>query len=118
MRKNRVFRVVKMVFFGIVAVTVVGFVVMGLWNVLMPAIFAVHTISFWQAIGLFLLGKILLGGFGRPHFGGGPHMRRHMLERWERMTPEEREKFKLGIRRGCGFGHEREASERQTQAQA
>jgi len=57
----------------------------------MPALFGWHLISFWQALGLLVLSKILLGGFrGRP----GPRMfwRRRMMERWAQMTPEEREK--------------------------
>jgi len=40
-----------------------GYVTMYLWNWLMPAIFGLTTITFWQAIGLGLLSKLLLGGF-------------------------------------------------------
>ena len=40
-----------------------GFVIMYLWNWLMPAIFGLTTITFWQAIGLGLLSKLLFGGF-------------------------------------------------------
>ncbi|MDQ2843286.1 MAG: hypothetical protein M3Y72_20065 [Acidobacteriota bacterium] len=83
---------------------------MSLWNVLMPGIFNVRTISFWQALGLLLLSKILFGGF-RPSVGGGGRWRRRMIERWEQMTPEEREKFKQGMRRGCGSRQNVEAAE-------
>lgn len=41
-----------------------GYALMYLWNWLMPAIFGLTTITFWQAIGLCLLSKILFGGFG------------------------------------------------------
>lgn len=41
-----------------------GYVVMYLWNWLMPAIFGLTAITFWQAIGLGLLAKLLFGGFG------------------------------------------------------
>lgn len=41
-----------------------GYVIMYLWNWLMPAIFGLTTITFWQAIGICLLSKILFGGFG------------------------------------------------------
>ena len=41
-----------------------GYVVMYLWNWLMPVIFGLTTITFWQAIGLGLLAKLLLGGIG------------------------------------------------------
>jgi hypothetical protein len=92
-------KVLKLAALGGVVVAAVTFVVMSLWNVLMPGIFAVHTISFWQALGLLVLSKILFGGF-RPGMRGGPRWRRSMRERWEKMTPEERENFKRGMR--CG----------------
>ncbi|MFT5780334.1 MAG: hypothetical protein ACI837_003296 [Crocinitomicaceae bacterium] len=41
-----------------------GFIIMWLWNGLMPELFGLTTISYWQGIGLFILAKILLGGFG------------------------------------------------------
>ena len=101
MKSYRFLRVLKIALFATLAVAAAGFVVMSLWNILMPGIFAVPSISFWQALGLLVLSKILFGGF-RPHSGGGPRWRRRMMERWEQMTPEEREKFKQGMRRGCG----------------
>jgi hypothetical protein len=101
MKRYRLLRVLKIALFATLAVTAFSFLVMSLWNVLMPGIFAVRTISFWQALGLLVLSKILFGGF-RPHTGGGPRGRRRLMERWEQMTPEEREKFKQGMRRGCG----------------
>jgi len=99
MKKYRFLRALKVALFGALAVAVVSFVVMSLWNVLMPGIFAVHAITFWQALGLLALSKLLFGGF-RGFAGGGPRWRRRMLERWEQMTPEEREKFKQGMRGG------------------
>jgi Ca2+/H+ antiporter, TMEM165/GDT1 family len=101
MRKNRILRGIKIVFFVLLAATVFSFAVMGLWNRLMPAIFGLHAISFWQALGLLVLSKIFFGGFrGRPGFG--MRWRERMMERWEQMTPEEREKFQSGMRAGCG----------------
>ena len=108
MKKYRFLRVLKIGVFAIVAATAVSFLVMSLWNVLMPGIFALRAITFWQALGLLILSKILFGGF-RPYRGGGPHWRRRIMERWERMTPEEREKFKQGMRRGCGRGQTADA---------
>ena len=108
MRRYRFLRILRFALFAIVAVTVVSFVVMSLWNVLMPGIFGVRAISFWQALGLLILSKLLFGGF-RPSRGAGPLWRRRMMERWENMTPEERERFKRGIRRGCGFRQNVEA---------
>lgn len=116
MKRYRLLRVLKIALFAAVAVTLFSFLVMGLWNILMPGIFAVRAISFWQALGLLVLCKILFGGF-RP-YGGGPRWRRRMMERWEQMTPEEREKFKLGMRRGCGRGQTAETPNRGAKVQA
>ena len=100
MRGRRVFRVLKVVAIAIIAFTVFGFVVTHLWNYLMPGLFGLRMITFWQAVGLMVLGRLLFGGF-RPGFGGAP-WRRHMMMRWEQMTPEEREKFREGMRGRCG----------------
>jgi hypothetical protein len=104
MRRNRIARGLRFVAFAALAAAVFGYVVMRLWNWLMPALFGWHVIGFWQALGILLLRKILFGGFrGRPM--RGMHWRRRMMERWEKMTPEEREKFREGLRGRCGpFG--------------
>jgi len=44
-----------------------GFVVKILWNGLMPDLFGLKVITFWQAFGLILLAKILFGGHGHGH---------------------------------------------------
>jgi hypothetical protein len=90
-----------------------GGIVMLLWNWLAPALFGLPLINFWQALGLLALCRILFGGFG---MGGGGHrnsrsrmrgkfderFRERMSERWEQMTPEERERFRQGMRSGGG----------------
>ncbi|TBN04904.1 hypothetical protein EYD45_06480 [Hyunsoonleella flava] len=57
-----------MIIFGIIAITglaiLFGFVLMWLWNWLMPELFDLPTVTYWQAVGLFILLKILLGGCG------------------------------------------------------
>lgn len=102
MRGRWFLRILRGLAIAIVAFTVFGFVVSQLWNYLMPTLFGLHTITFWQAVGLVVLGRLLFGGF-RPPFGGAP-WRRRMMERWEQMTPEEREKFRQGLRGRCGWG--------------
>jgi len=97
---NRIARVIKILVIGIIAIVVLGFVVMGLWNWLMPAIFGLRTISYWQALGLVVLSKLLFGGF-HSHAGRNGHWRRRMRERWEHMTPEERERFRAGMGAFC-----------------
>ena len=104
MKKHWLLRGMKFVLFAVLFFTMFSFVVMNLWNWLMPALFGWRLITFWQAVGVLILSKILFGGFrGRP----GRHMfwRHRMMERWEHMTPEEREKFRQAVRGRCGsFG--------------
>ena len=105
--------VVKMMMFAVVFflvfVPLFGYVVMRLWNWLMPGLFGWHMIGFWQAIGILVLSKILFGGFHGRH-GGHMHWRRRMTERWEQMTPEEREKLRQSMHGRCGpFGPPAEA---------
>jgi Ca2+/H+ antiporter, TMEM165/GDT1 family len=82
-----------------------GELVMHLWNWLLPGLFGWRQITFWQALGLLLLCRILFGGLGvrgshRSHMRS--RMRERMAERWEQMTPEEREKVRERWGR-CGF---------------
>ena len=101
MRKYRFLRAAKFIPVVVVGSAVFGFIIQHLWNWLMPAILGLHAITFWQAIGLFVLSKILFGGFHRHESRG--RWGRQMNERWAQMSPEEREKFRLGMRgwRGC-----------------
>ena len=89
-----------------------GWIVALLWNGLLPPLFGWRTVTFWQALGLLVLCRILFGGLGfRGSHGSG--VRRRMAERWERMTPEERERFRQGLRSRCGFGPPADESKRQ-----
>ena len=108
MRQHGKFRGWKIAIIAIPAlfvfVGVFGFVVMSLWNWLMPLLFGLRLITFWQALGVLILSRILLGGF---HGRSGGNWRRRMMERSElraymQMTPEEREKFREGLRQRCG----------------
>jgi hypothetical protein len=94
-------RGLKFMAFAAIAVAAVGAVVMGLWNALLPDLFGWHMIGYWQAVGLLVLSKILLGGL-RGGSGHGMHWRGRLMERWDQMTDEERAKFRDGMRRGCG----------------
>ncbi|MFA6954355.1 MAG: hypothetical protein WC538_00635 [Thermoanaerobaculia bacterium] len=85
----------------VIFVAIGGTVVRELWNWLAPSLFGLKTITFWQALGLLALCRILFGGFGLH----GSHRadRRRMFERWEAMSPEERERFREGLRGRCGY---------------
>jgi hypothetical protein len=89
-----------------------GEVVRLLWNWLLPPLFGWREITFWQALGLLALCRILFGGYG--HRGGSRSyagVRRKMADRvadrvatrLEQMTPEERERFRQRLRERCGF---------------
>ena len=88
--------------------SLVSFSVMTLWNCLIPGIFGYSVITFWQAMGLFVLCKLLFGfgrGGGKGCCGGGggaPWMRRKMEEKLANMSPEEREEFKQKMKDRCG----------------
>jgi len=100
MRKKRFIRALKFLPIAMLFIALFGLIVMSLWNWLMPALFGWKVVTFWQAIGLVILSKILFGGFrGGPR---GMHWRHRMMERWDKMTPEERERFREGIRNTFG----------------
>ena len=103
--KTRTFK-----FIGGFTVAVAGFsaITMLLWNALLPNIFGIACINFWQALGLLVLGRILFSGIG----GGSPmHMhgdrKNFIREKWMKMTPEERREFFRNHHRGMKqFGME------------
>ncbi|MBK5123536.1 hypothetical protein IQ288_27165 [Burkholderia sp. R-69980] len=90
----------------LVGIAVLGWMVMTLWNWVIPALFiGGRSIDYLHAMGLLILSRILFGGF-RGH--GGCHGRRHW-RRWERMTPEERENFQKNLSSADGKRREDQA---------
>ena len=85
----------------VVFIAIGGEVVRLLWNWLLPPLFGWRQITFWQGVGLLALCRILFGGFGGRGFSR-TSVRRRIAERWEGMTPEEREKFRQAMRSRCG----------------
>jgi len=77
--ERRSIKAIKIIGFGILAIAIMslfGFVVKWLWNGLMPDIFGLKEITYWQGVGLLVLGRILLGGFGGQSDSGRNHKRR------------------------------------------
>ena len=71
-----------------------GLVVQQLWNWLTPVLFGWHQVTFWQALGLLALCRILFGGFGRGmHHAGSRHR-----------SSEDKERFRQAIRMRFGLG--------------
>ena len=92
-RWKRLILVAPLVILGMLLfIAVGGGIVQFLWNWLLPPLFGWREISFWQALGLLALSRILFGGLGR----GGSHR--------SNRTPEERERFRQAMRKRFGFG--------------
>jgi hypothetical protein len=90
-------KIIGMIGIGVILVFAFTMAVMYLWNWLVPDLFSGPVITFWQALGLLALSKILFSGFGK---GGGhsghwkSHWKSRWSEKWGTMSPEERERFK------------------------
>ena len=103
MKRNRMFKAVRMVSFLAAIVLLAGVAVMLLWNALVPAIFDGPQITWIQALGLLILARLLAGG--RGHSGFGAYRRGRWRERWESkiasMSPDERKKWQAEFGRSC-----------------
>jgi hypothetical protein len=98
---NKGLRILAWVAVGLLAVLLFGLVTMSLWNWLIPVLFNGPVINFWQALGLFVLSKILFcgwGGRGHCHGHHGPrseeHWKTRFYNKFSSMTPEERAALK------------------------
>ncbi len=97
--KNNKHRKGLHVLFMLFALAAIPAIIMLLWNWLIPSIIGWSAISYWQALGLFILSRLFCGGvgrhgvghhgFGMPH-GEHPHLFR---EKFKNMSPEERKDF-------------------------
>ena len=104
MRRRRLILIAPLAILGMLLfIAIGGEVVLHLWNWLLPPLFGWPEITFWKALGLLALCRILFGGFGF-HGSGRSNMRRRMEERCANMTPEERERFRERMRARWGFG--------------
>jgi hypothetical protein len=102
MKRRRTLRVLTIAGFVLVGVGVFGLVVRSLWNWLMPALFGLRSITFWQAWGVLILSRILLGGFSGSSRRHDRHWRARLIDRWEQMSPEERAKLREKLRHRWG----------------
>ena len=87
MKTLRIFKFIGFGILGLGFITLTIFVVMSLWNALIPILFHGPVLTFWQTVGLFLLSKILLTGIAP-----GPHSRGRR---------EWRSKYNDKFRPGC-----------------
>ncbi len=117
---KKVGKIILMVICGIAFVTAVIFVVMYLWNWLVPELFNGPHIDFCKAAGILLLSKILFG-FGKGHCGKcggnrgpGAMWKNKMREKWNEkmshLSSEEKEKMKSKWQQ-CWWGDHHQSAE-------
>jgi len=85
-RGSKVLRIIGMtlvgVAFAVVFALVFGLLVKILWNWLMPSLFGITEITYWQAFGIVVLFKLLFGGFGPHHKDPSNHFPRRIHDKW------------------------------------
>lgn len=91
MRRRKFFFIIPI---AIAAIFLLPWAVMYLWNTVLVTVLYVSVITYWQALGIFVLSKLLFGGnmMGGRHNKGG--MNRHMRDKFMNMTQEEKDSFK------------------------
>lgn len=108
---NKGLLILKWTAVALLCIGLFGWVTMFLWNYVVPPLFNGPVITFWQALGLLLLSKILLTGLGGGHHRSNHsrwHWKRSFHEKLSRMTPEERDQFKQKLKdRWCRWQEER-----------
>jgi hypothetical protein len=86
---------------GVLAV--LSLFVMGLWNSVAVAVLGVKSVTYWQALGLLVLARILFGRLpGRRGGFGPPWWRRRLMARWQSLSPQERDKWRAEMLRRFG----------------
>ncbi len=123
MKRWWILKGIKMFFLFLLFGAAMSYLVMILWNWLMPVVFGLALITFWQALGLLLLAKIIFG-FGRGSWGHSGHYAGHwkehgaslwkekMEDKLKAMSPEEREKFRAEWKKRCGWKYSNIESEK------
>ena len=101
--RKKLFWIAPVAILGMVLFAFVGGeIIMHIRNWLLPQITGWRQITFWQAMGLLALCRILFGGLGWRGHHVRSHMRHRWEQRWDQMTPEEREKVRERWRGRCG----------------
>ncbi len=122
-----ILKVVKFTVLFVLFGTAMSYLLMTLWNWLMPQVFGLTILSFWQAAGLLLLSKLIFGfggGWGhKGHYAG--HWKQHgaaiwkekMEEKLKTMSPEEREKLREEWKKRCGWKYQHYNEEQKNESQ-
>ncbi|MFK7811026.1 MAG: hypothetical protein AB8B59_00940 [Maribacter sp.] len=76
------FKVVFMILAAIVFLLLFGYGFMLLWNWLMPDVFGLPILSYWKAVGILVMAKLLFGSFeGKGHKKHSKRPRKHFREK-------------------------------------
>lgn len=129
MRNKRYGRwIFGILFFGALFVVAMSIATLLLWNWLVPALFNGPLITFWQALGLLVLVKLLTGFSGWGHHGwrgrsckgyygrNNPVWRERMEAKMEKMSPEQKEKLRQYFYDRCGWKFDMEQTDTGTSA--
>ena len=99
----------RFIFFPLIPIAAAlafGLIVMLLWNAILPRVINVASLSYWQAVGLLILCRILFGGFfrGGPRYGSAGSLRGRSMwwSKWANMSEEEKAKLRDQWRKRCG----------------
>jgi lipopolysaccharide export LptBFGC system permease protein LptF len=103
---------------GVIGLLFLGVVTFFLWNWLVPSLFNGPVITFWQAMGLLILSKIITGGFWswkRRAYDG--HQKNHLYwknrldQKLSSLNPADRDAFKQKMKeKWCRWEKESSAS--------
>ena len=85
--------VIRFLVLALITIALAGYVTMSLWNWLIPVLFNGPQIQFAQALGLMLLGRLLVGGSGKCHHDKDGWKAR-MKMRFTGISEEEKQAFK------------------------
>jgi hypothetical protein len=77
----------------VLAVVGFGFITMALWNALLPEIFNLPVINFWQAAGLLILARLFFGSGHSKWRRNSTHMNPEFRNKIKNMTPDEKKEF-------------------------
>jgi hypothetical protein len=97
------FKIIKIVLLVLIIFSLVSYIVMLLWNWLMPELFGLPQVNFEQSAGILLMSKILFGGFKKSNHG---HANSYWKEKWHNIPEDKREKWKQQFAdKWCGHTH-------------
>ena len=91
---------VKAVLIGTLAILATSSLLMLLWNWLIPTVFKGPAITWWQALALFMVTKLLFGGWFHWTQERGSWKKKFEAQ-WSKMTPEEQARLKRSFTRQC-----------------